>query len=118
MNNGQPTHEQMCKILGSVYSDAVLRIEFLENENKQLRQNQQRVMASMEAMREERDALKFALEDKQKWNRGNENSMLPESLREKIDAGLTDKPCTSSPQPVNSDLSPVKSTGTRDGTPR
>src|SRR4051812_38212438 len=105
MKEGQPTYDQLCKIIGSIYADAFLRIEFLENENKTLRQDQQATVASLQAftdsIREERDKLQ-AEKDADKWNNGNGNSMLPESLLEKLESKSTERRLPSFPPRGNS----------------
>jgi len=77
MKEGKPTYEQMCRIVGSIYADAYLRLEFLEKENRQLREDQQKLVASMESVREERDRFKAKLESIEKWKFGKGNCTSP-----------------------------------------
>ena len=73
----QPTYEQSCQILGAVYTDSFLRLQFLESENKKLRES---MRTTLEASRQEIDRLREELEEAKKWKPTKENFKLPESL--------------------------------------
>lgn len=95
MIEGKPSYEQMCRIVGSIYADAFLRIEFLENENRQLREDGLKVAAAVESLREENETLKKRIHDcEQIWNNGNENSTSQESLPEKLASAWVGKRST------------------------
>jgi hypothetical protein len=110
MREGTPTYEQLCQVIGAVYSDAYLRIEFLENENRKLREAHQKQMDAM------RHSLDLAREENRKlketWNNGKGSITPQESSPDELLAKFQEHGFMSSLQQRGNDSSPPKSTGT------